>query len=107
MFINPVRFVDTPLPRCKNLDTQHQRVSLGYILNMTRPHMEKVCGAIFLIVKQLRSKKNFGNSNPTSSPTERRLNLGDEIPIRWVDCNIPDFYGNQKYELFKIFPVIV
>jgi hypothetical protein len=82
-------------------------VSLGYILNMTRPHMEKVCGAIFLIAKQLRSKKSFGNDTRVSSPTEQRLNLGDEIPVRWVDCNIPDFYENQKYELFKIFLVNV
>jgi hypothetical protein len=57
--------------------------------------------------KQLRSKKNFENSTLASSPTEQRLNLGDEIPVRRVDCNIPDFYENQKYELFKIFHVIV
>ena len=24
-----------------------------------------------------------------------------------ADCNILDFYENQKYELFKIFPVIM
>jgi len=62
---------------------------------------------ITLKVKQLRSKKSFWNDALVSSPTEQRLNLGDEIPVRWVDCNIPDFYENKKYELFKIFPVIV
>ena len=50
--------------------------------------------------KQLRSKKGFGNDTFISSPTEQRLNLGDEIPVRRVDCNIPDFYEKPKIRTF-------
>ena len=97
MYIEPVRF----------LDTQHPWLSLGYTRNMTYSYFGKGLWSDHSKGKQLRSKKSFGNNTLVSSPTEQRLNLGDEIPVRWVDCNIPDFYENQKYELFKIFPVIV
>ena len=41
--------------------------------------------------------------HPASSQTEQHLNLGDEIPIRRVDCNNLGFWRSQKYKLFKFF----
>jgi hypothetical protein len=57
--------------------------------------------------QQLKRRKNFGSSTPTSSPIEQPLNLGDEIPVRGVDCNIPGFCVIKKYKLSKIFSTIV
>ena len=57
---------------------------------------------------QEATRQEFGlrRQQPASSPTEQHLNLGDEIPVRRVDCNNPGFWRSQKYELFKIFPAI-
>ena len=42
------------------------------------------------------------------SATRPPLNFGEAaIVLPGTGCNIPDFYVNQKYELFKIFPIIV
>ena len=52
---------------------------------------------------QEATRQEFGlrRQQPTSSPTERHLNLEDEIPVRRVDYNKPVFWRSQKYELFK------
>jgi hypothetical protein len=52
--------------------------------------------------KQLRSK-NFRSSTPASSPTEQRLNLKDEIPMREEDCNNLGLRASKNVSFLKFF----
>jgi len=55
------------------------------------------------LTEKHHDKYGLRKQRPASSPTGQHLNLEDEIPVRRVDCNNPDFSGKQKYELLKFF----